>query len=93
MSALPRSLREALALIAERTNERNRDPGVMVSDATFSDNYNAFINWRTAQALHRRGLVTHPYIGSGYDGDNTSVALTPAGWAALGLPAGGGRDA
>lgn len=72
--------REALKLIADRTDERSPDPGVMCADSTFADQWNAFVNWRTAQALHRAGLVTYPYIGSGYDGDSTSIALTEAGW-------------
>lgn len=75
--------REALSLIADRTDERSPDPGVMCSDATFADTYNAFVNWRTAQALHRAGLVTYPYIGCGFDGDNTSIALTESGWSTL----------
>lgn len=82
--ALTKSLRDSLILIADRTDERSPDPGVMCSDATFADTYNAFIHWRTAQALHRRGLVTYPYIGSGWEGDNTSIALTADGWLALG---------
>lgn len=84
MSGLTKLQREALTLIADRTDERSTDPGVLCSDVTFADTYNAFVNWRTAQALHRAGLVTYPYIGSGWDGDNTSIALTAAGWAALG---------
>lgn len=83
--ALPESLREALILISDRTTERMPDPGVMTSDATFADPWNAYVHWRTAQALHRRGLVSYPYVGSGYDGDATSIALTDAGWSALGL--------
>lgn len=79
-AALTAKQREALNLIAERTDEWSPDPGVMCSDATFADRWNVFVNWRTAQALHRAGLVTYPYIGSGYDGDNTSIALTEAGW-------------
>ena len=76
--------RDILGLIADRAhfNEAG-DPGVMTSDRTFADTYNVFIHWRTCQALHRRGLVVYPYIGSGWDGDNTSVALTEAGWAAI----------
>ena len=81
---LPTLLREALILIADRTDKRMPDPGVITSGATFADQWNAYIHWRTAQALHRRGLVTYPYVGSGYDGDATSVALTDAGWATLG---------
>ena len=76
-------MREALVLIANRTDEKSPDPGVMCSDATFADTYNAFINWRTARALHRKGLVTYPYIGSGFEGDNTSIAITPDGLRAI----------
>ena len=76
-------MRQALVMIADRTDERSPDPGVMCSDETFADTYNAFVNWRTAQALNRAGLVTYPYIGCGHDGDNTSIALTEAGWQAL----------
>lgn len=83
MSRLTKLQREALTLIADRTDERSPDPGVMCSNATFADTYNAFVNWRTGRALHRTGLVTYPYIGCGFDGDNTSIALTAAGWAAL----------
>ncbi|UIU47027.1 hypothetical protein [Microcystis phage MinS1] len=80
-AALTKSQREVLHLIAERArfNEQHGDVGVMCSGATFADSYNVFIHWRTCQALHRRGLVTYPYIGSGPD-DATSVALTAAGW-------------
>lgn len=86
MSDLTKHQRAALVMLAERTTEATSDPGIMCSDATFADTWNVFINWRTAQSLHRLGLVTYPYIGSGYDGDNTSVALTEAGWSQVGLP-------
>ena len=73
--------REVLQMIADRAHFNTLgDVGVMTGDRTFADTYNVFIHWRTCQALHRRGLVTYPYIGSGWDGDNTSVALTEAGW-------------
>lgn len=82
---LSKAHREVLQMIADRAhfNEAG-DPGVMTSDRTFADRFNVFIHWRTCQALHRRGLVVYPYIGSGYDGDHTSVALTVAGWEASG---------
>lgn len=71
--------RAVLQLIADRTDHMTPDPGVMTSSATFADTWNVFVHWRTAQALHRARLVTYPYIGSGYDGDATSIALTEAG--------------
>lgn len=84
MSTLSKAHREVLTWIADRTEERMPDPGWMTSSATFEDGYQVAVHWRTAQALHRRGLVTYPYIGSGYDGDATSIALTEAGWEAIG---------
>lgn len=82
--ALSKAHRDVLTMIADRTIPEMPDPGWMTSDATFADGYNVAVHWRTAQALHRRGLVTYPYIGSGYDGDATSIALTEAGWTAIG---------
>lgn len=80
---LSKAHRDVLTWIADRTDERSPDPGVMTSSATFADSYNVFVHWRTAQALHRAGLVTYPFI----DPDGTSIALTDAGWAAIGRPA------
>jgi hypothetical protein len=71
--------RTALRLLAERTDERSPDPGVLTSGSTFADNYNVWIHWRTAQALHRAGFVTYPHI----DPDGTSIAITDAGRAAI----------
>lgn len=71
-------------MLADRTLPDMADPGWLCSSATFADGFNVAIHWRTAQSLHRRGLVTYPHIGSGYDGDGTTVALTEAGWEALG---------
>lgn len=82
--ALTKAHREVLTMLADRTLPDLPDPGWMTSSATFPDGYLVGIHWRTAQHLHRRGLVTYPYIGSGYEGDGTSIALTDAGWAALG---------
>lgn len=81
---LSKAHRELLTMIADRAHFNDQgDPGVMTSDRTFADRWNVFIHWRTCRALHGRGLVTYPYIGSGYDGDATSVALTAEGWAAI----------
>jgi len=73
--------RDVLQMIADRTDERMPDPGLMTSSATFADTYNVFVHWRTAQALHRAGLVTYPFIGAPDEG--TSIALTEAGWAVV----------
>lgn len=81
---LSKAHREVLHMIADRAHFNDaHDPGVMTSDRTFADRFNVFIYWRTCQALHRRGLVVYPYKGSGWDGDNTSVALTLEGWAVI----------
>lgn len=81
---LSKAHRDVLHMIADRAHFNDaHDPGVMTSDRTFADRFNVFIHWRTCQTLHRRGLVVYPYIGSGWDGDNTSVALTLAGWEAI----------
>lgn len=77
--------RDVLASLLARTDDRSPDPGMMTSGATFADSYNVWVNWRTAQLLHRRGLVTYPYIGSGGD-DGTSIALTEAGRAIAEAP-------
>lgn len=78
---------DVLMWLAERTDEKSLDPGVICSGASFADKWNVFVNFHTARALRRAGLVVHPYIGTGYDGDNTSIALTPAGWSAIGQEA------
>jgi len=41
-----------------------------------------FVHWRTARALHARGLIGYPYKG-GYE-EGWSIALTAEGWAAIG---------
>jgi hypothetical protein len=58
--------------------------GATISDATWSDEtrrgtrveWPAFINWRTAQALQRRGLLTYEYIGPE---EGATLTLTSAG--------------
>lgn len=71
--------------------------GSTISDATWPDEprrgtrveWPAFINWRTAKALERRGLLTYEYIGPE---DGATLSLTPAGIAwpnAAPMPDGG----
>lgn len=71
--------RQALRLLAERTDERSPDPGVTSGSATFADNYNVWIHWRTATALEAAGLITFPCK----DPDGWSIAITDKGREAL----------
>jgi hypothetical protein len=60
--------------------------GATTSDATWPDpllrgarvEWPAFINWRTAQTLERRGLLTYEYIGPD---EGATLTLTTAGLA------------
>lgn len=83
---LTKAHREVLTLIADRTggdlSDGLADPGWTISSATFADSYNVFVHWRTARALHARGLIGYPYKG-GYE-EGWSIALTAKGWAVLG---------
>lgn len=79
--SLRKSHRDVLTLIADRTTERDRDPGVTTSSSTFADTWTAHVHWRTARALKDRGLVEFPHQG-GAD-EVWSIALTADGWAAL----------
>lgn len=75
---LTRKQREVLRLLAERTDGRSPDPGVTSGSATFADNYNVFVYWRTARALAARGLIDYPFKGGPDEG--WSIRLTDAGW-------------
>lgn len=77
--SITKAQRDALRMLADRTDERSPDPGVMCSDSTFADEYNVWIHWRTARNLYQAGLITYPFI----DPDCTSIAITEAGRAAL----------
>ena len=76
MSALNRKQREALALLEDMRNRYPDEPyqGAGCADSTWPQlgaTWPAFINWRTAAALERRGIVTIHRHHDGWD-----IALT-----------------
>jgi hypothetical protein len=77
---LDRYHRHVLQLLADRTEERNPDPGATTSSATFADTYNVWVHWRTADWLRKRGYIT---ITSDNWPESSSIAVTDAGRAAI----------
>ena len=72
LQKLTRKQREALALVARF----DRDEAACLTHLeTWGDSYGAFINWRTAEALERRELVTIDRQAP----DGGVVCLSPAG--------------
>lgn len=56
MSRMTTATREALGMI-QRHDARYRAPSAAATSETFDDRFTAFIHWRTAEALERRGLI------------------------------------
>lgn len=77
---------QAMRMLQARRQQYPDQPwdGATVSDRTWPDSrrldsrveWPAFINWRTGQALQRRGLVTYEYIGPE---EGATLTLTDAG--------------
>jgi hypothetical protein len=76
--------RRAMEMLQRRREAYPEQPwdGATISDATWPDyrhsrvEWPAFVNWRTAQALERRGLLTYVYIGPD---EGATLTLTAAG--------------
>lgn len=78
--------RQALVMLQRRREQYPDEAwdGATISDPTYSDAHEpgawvewpAFINWRTAKALARRGLLTYEYIGPE---EGATLTLTAAG--------------
>jgi len=85
--------RQAMEMLQRRREQYPDEPwdGATISGATWPDDprrgarveWPAFINWRTAQWLARRGLLTYEYIGPE---EGAQLTLTAAGvaWPAEG---------
>ena len=81
MKALNKNQREAMLMLQDM---RRRYPdehcdGSACGDSTYfclGATWPAFINWRTAKALERRGLITYEFIG--YE-EGADLKLTDAG--------------
>lgn len=98
MRTLTKEQRQAMRMLQDMRRRYPDEPsdGATCSDRTWYDvgphiMWPAFINWRTAKALERRGLLTYEYIGPEEGADLT---LTPAGvvWPEADPVQGGGES-
>ena len=63
MTTLTRHQREALDMLKARGCIEPDGTAVVTSDATWADPHNVWINYRTAYALRRKGLVEIEVFG------------------------------
>lgn len=86
---LSTKLREAVVMLQRRREQYPDESwdGATTSDQTWPDEprrgtrveWPAFINWRTAQALARKGLVTYEHVG-GDEGATLTLTASGVAW-------------